>query len=274
MVRIAALSVVVVSLVASGAAAQVPEQLRSVPASGARVCIVHLHGEERQALATAQSLQRSTPANLLYIDHPGRRHVTFRAGGITCRVDPNRVFTASGRHGDAFHLENRAVAARCRSNAAITAALEQWVGQVLQPAINRCRGPGARLPVVAFHNNTTISVALFRNHGAESWSTRHVANNPVTHESGHSGRDLHDFFLATQECDFRRLSAHHNAVWQAAAPRRANGTDDGSLSVAMAGERYVNLEAHRDAGGARNAALGREALQSVLAPCTAGAQQR
>jgi hypothetical protein len=252
----------------------VPEQVRTVIKDGARACLVHLHGEEQQALAAAMQLQRECPANLLFIEHPGQRHVTVAAGGLACKVDPNRVFTASGLASDAFHLEQGAHRERCATSDAVRVALEEWVEHTLRPALDRCRAGGA-LPVVALHNNTEIEIRRFaRPDGKESWATLPRDGNPAVREQDHGGRDLHDFFLATKEGDFAALSARHNAVLQARTPRKGDGSDDGSLSVALAGERYVNVEVHQRSGLERNLALAREALQAVGAACPAGEQRR
>jgi hypothetical protein len=262
------------ALLAAPTSPPVADPVRTAIKEGARACLVHLHGEEQQALAAATLLQQECPANLLFIEHAGQRHVTVAAGDLACKIDPNRVFTASGLAGDAFHLEKGAHRERCRSSGAVRAALEEWVEHTLRPALDRCRA-GASLPVIALHNNTEIEIRRFvRPDGKESWATLPRDGNPAVREQGHGGRDLHDFFLATQEGDFAALSARHNAVLQARAPRRGDGSDDGSLSVALAGERYVNVEVHQRSGSERNVALAREALQAVGAACPAPEQQR
>ncbi len=265
---------------------------------GARVCLVHLHGDEGNSRQTAKDLQRGFCANM--VDLPG----TDRNVPITglprprgCAFDPNRVFTPSG-------IANHAILpARCRVSAA-TSDLAAWSSGTLVPAISRCRGGGGgsltdgTLPVVAFHNNAVrrggggLSIRSYRPGGAEAHATETdptrlrggattgpVPANPSQLAAGAAHADPHNFLLVTDPSDYAAFRGTFNVVLQedtvaTTGPTQTPGmTDDGSLSVALRGDRYVNIEARdkpfrgrRTPAFVENLAMGTEALTIMGIP--------
>lgn len=134
---------------------------------GAKGCLVHVHGDETNALAVARELYRGHCVNLVYIDHPGSRLIRVDVPGrrgLTCQADPNRIFD------DAAITRQWATwnSGRCLNPSVqpdAEAAVRRYRDTELLPRIGQCRGnaPGAGpedgtgvggLPVVAFHNNT------------------------------------------------------------------------------------------------------------------------
>ncbi len=208
---------------------------------GAQVCLVHLHGNERNALQAAQSMYNSRCANLVYLNNTGRCIDTGLPG---CSADPNRIFSTDDV------TESNAFSGACpcpgpqRNNAVI--ALREFRDQILAPAISRCRGGSGTglsgpLPVVAFHNNTPggFSIRSYNRGGYEARATEvDTARTGGATNPSQTGRNPDNFLLVTQPQDFTAFQGSHNVVLQSGAPN-----DDGSLSVALAGERYVNIEA-------------------------------
>ncbi len=180
-----------------------------------------------------------------------------------------------------------AVAAlRARFDAGMN-GLNAFIGSV-RPALATCRGGtgAAPLPVVAFHNNTPgapLSIDSYSRGGNESAATETdrtrltptaaaatgsgsgsaaggssappapVANPNVQPEDPAVLRTDHDnFFLTTQPADFFTLrGGNYNVVLQSTNP-----PDDGSLSVALRSDRYINFEVE----DARENARGRQLL--------------
>ena len=216
------------------------------PQPGAQACMVHLHGNEENALRTGQELHRTHCANLVHLTST-TRNITVERDRATFRVDPNRIFTQSGLG---------AVPATARQE------VRQWRDQNLGPAISRCRmGSGSAdmsgpLPVVALHNNTPdrFSIQSYdpgRNEAGATETRSSVLGsraNPsrftATGNDPHSLGDPDNFLLVTDPADFDALRGRFNVVLQKQiVPAQPEGPhDDGSLSVALAGERYVNVE--------------------------------
>jgi hypothetical protein len=220
---------------------------------GAQACLVHLHGNEENALQVAQEMHRDRCANLVHLNSTTRHvHVDVSSGGTTttCEADPNRVFTdaAVGAH---------AIQTGCSNPARRQAIADviRWRDAELNPAISRCRGGGGQglsgpLPVVALHNNTpgALSIQSYQPGGSEAGATETArartggrANPSILSGTGADPfrlRDPDNFLLVTDPADFSALRGGFNVVLQHSAP-----TADGSLSVALAGERYINVEA-------------------------------
>ena len=208
---------------------------------GAQVCMVHLHGDEQNARQVALSLFGTHCANLVDLSSTARAIHVDLAGGGTCLADPNRIFTPTG-------ITSHAIVGGCSAGSAqhtqAQADLVSFRDSQLIPAIATCRGNtggglSGGLPIVAFHNNTSISIASYRPGGPEAGAVEHdpARTGGATNPNVAPGRHAHDFMLTTDPRDFEALRATHNVVLQSTAP-----TDDGSLSVALANDRYVNIE--------------------------------
>jgi hypothetical protein len=240
----------------------------------ARACLVHLHGDERNALETAQTLRGSHCVNLVHLSGTQRLlNVEVPSRG-RCRADPNRIFTQTGRQAT---LVTGPCAAASRAGAELE--LEQFHDTQLAPAISRCRGGSGStsmdgpLPVVSFHNNTTpggLAIGSYQPGGTEAGATE---TDPARTGGGanptiHSSEDPDNYFLVTDPADFAGLRGTRNTVLQASSP-----TDDGSLSVALASARYINVEAEGKPFPGRthahfvtNLAMGLEVMQQLGVP--------
>jgi hypothetical protein len=211
--------------------------------TGAEACLVHIHGEERTALATAEELRSRRCVNLMHLDTKKRWvDFEFTAGGFAFagQSDPNRIFTPGGRRGGEAILETHpkpgqpgaSKVAGKTIRAAAEAELQSFADGVLIPAINKCRaGTPDALPVLALHNNEGLKPTKF----AGSASTAR-SPNPATSDP----KNPNDFFFTTQAADFDALKDTHNVVLQENPIQTKN--DDGSLSVLLADQRYINVE--------------------------------
>jgi len=153
-----------------------PVTLESPVRPNAQACLVHLHGDEANALSVAQNLHRSSCVNLTFIDNPGRRMIRIDVPGhtgISCNADPNRIFSDAGINTkwDDWNRRNT----RCRTSPVKTAAIgavKQYRDNDLNPKIRQCRGQSVdanqaiagtgvtgSLPVMAFHNNRDQATA-------------------------------------------------------------------------------------------------------------------
>ncbi|MCA9933408.1 MAG: D-alanyl-D-alanine carboxypeptidase family protein, partial [Anaerolineales bacterium] len=221
----------------------VEEQPQGSSVNGAQACMVHLHGNEQNALRTAQGMHTDFCANLMHLNNIGRC-VTISQ---TCLADPNRIFSTDAiTRANAFRSPCTCPA---REQTQAIRDLNQFRDNVLVPAIGRCRGGSGPdmsgpLPVVAFHNNTLggFGIRSYRPGGsdaaaAETDPTRlgGLVNPAITDPTAPD-----DFLLVTQAQDFRALQRQRNVVLQVA--NVASTADDGSLSVALAHERYINIE--------------------------------
>lgn len=215
----------------------------------AEVCLVHMHGNEVNAREVMLELRDVGCANALWLDDA--RYPTSavpwgddripvpmpsNAQEQKCTVNPNRVLTSR-----AF---GHRIANDCDGDAVARAELRRFLDEVFLPALARCRGRDKQLPVVTFHNNSNLT--------PRDMDTQRAA---VV-----KGRES-DILFVTRTEDFVRLSglALFSVALQNMPP-----ADDGSLSVLLQRDRYVNVEAQIDPKNkAFNRTMGEWALRSV-----------
>ncbi len=243
-------------------------------AKGAGACVVHLHGEEHTALAVAKEIRNRRCVNLVHLDtytNPSalQRYVRFEidvAGKKhVCAADPNRVFTEAGLKKDALadkgcHLEkdqSKRTDGQTDVKDKAVDELRTFVSTEWGSKISECRaGSGSSptdgaLPVLALHNNEEHVVdgkkipLLDSYKGVAEKGSRlpqdpkdpgKKAANPLIKP----GEGMNDFFLVTKPQDFTDLSSK-GTVFLQADPIPAS-EDDGSLSVVMAQQRFINVE--------------------------------
>jgi uncharacterized protein DUF4157 len=250
----------------------------------AKACVVHMHGEEKSALAVAKEVRSRRCVNLVHLDTDERYvnlAVTVKGAIHTCKADPNRVFSDKGRSDDALrdkgcHLATdpsvrtdepipvpksaatakpeqiRAAEAAAKKaaqevKAAAASELKPFAENEWGAAIGKCRaGTGSPmlagpLPVLALHNNSGGDFTPRKFEAvAEQNVPKGVLPKGVKNPSTKPGQDPHDFFLVTKANDFDELRKNRNVILQA-NPVPAAG-QDGSLSVALASDRFINVE--------------------------------
>ena len=189
---------------------------------------INMHDDENTAVEAALSVIARGDGRLVEVKHTGARNLTFRLGGETFTVDPNRIFTPAGRA--------RTLAALSRDTPAARQAVAAFADTLLaiygEPAV-----------VVALHNNTEASYSALGYAPGGSDAREAAAVHLVP------GMDPDDFvFVTTRPLYDAAVASGFNAILQ----NNATPTDDGSLSVwaAQQGRPYVNIEAqhgHREA---------------------------
>jgi hypothetical protein len=249
----------------------------------AKACVVHMHGEEKTALAVAKEVRSRRCVNLVHLDTNERNvglEVTVKGETHICKADPNRVFSEKGRSDNALNDEGchlstnpgirtdkpipvKAPAAakpediKAAEEAAKKAAQEVKAAAALElktfaekewgEAIGRCRGgSGSPMlegpqPVLALHNNGGGDFTPEKFKGvAEKNKPEGTLAKEVKNPSMKPGQNVHDFFLVTSLSDFDELRKTRNVILQA-DPVPAKG-QDGSLSVALKSQRFINVE--------------------------------
>jgi hypothetical protein len=215
------------------AAPVVDAAVRLTTTEGAGVCAVHLHGDEADSRTAMRRLTCANHLEIARADGSDRttRKFEIHGDGRTCEVDPNRIFTAAGRD---------AQLTRCRV-AGAREALAAFVETDLLPALDGCRSGGK--PVVAFHNNSAFTI--------------HTFDDVAVASTLQSGRPQ-DILLITSPADYETLSRKRTSVLQSPTPK-----DDGSLSVLLAHDRYVNIETRQGGGPETAAAIAADVIDQV-----------
>jgi hypothetical protein len=272
--------------------AKVTNSVKLMPIKkNAKACLVHLHGDETNALMVAKDNYRDRCTNLTFIDNPGERNINIEVTAsqiqrpVTCHADPNRIFdnTAIRSQWNAWNNGS------CKNNKSIKEAAQKAVDNYrdkeLLPKINQCQNKSSSqeevndqvnkgLPVVAFHNNTpggNLSINSYNPGGSEYKATEKNKNRTKGLNNPHivKGQDPDNFMLVTDSNHFQNLvKMNRNVVLQA-----QNISNDGSLSVFLQNGEYVNVEAQRTRLGKpnvdefiENSIMGDDALDVLKVP--------
>lgn len=179
---------------------------------------IHLHQNETTALSAAKIVAYARGGRVLTLSHPGGRNIVFYNHKKRYEFDPNRIFTDRGIKQTLLEFGPYSK----------TAAREV---KKLSHVIKALLGSGK---IIAAHNNESYSLKYYLPGHALAKDTRALYHNRRQY--------YRNFFVVTRRADYRRLKHEkYNSVLQARHP-----TDDGSLSVFLAKQRYVNVEAGYD----------------------------
>ena len=182
---------------------------------GQGTTFVHLHADEKTALVAAQRVARRTGAGLLRIVHPGGRLVCFQLNGKRYLFDPNRMFSDSGI---------RQTLARYSQ---YSPEAHQAVARLASVFLEHL--PSGK--IVSVHNNRDYSLRDYLPGHASAREAAAIHQNPDW--------TYRNFYFVTRPQDYERMrKLGFNSVLQTRAP-----SDDGSLSVHLAGAPYINVEA-------------------------------
>ena len=186
--------------------------------NGCGKAFVHLHQNETTALKAARAVVKTKGGSVLTLVHSGGRNVVFHLRHQRYEFDPNRIFTDRGikktlmkfgKYSPSSHREVKKLA----------------------PKIKSLLPPGK---IIAVHNNETYSLKNYLP-GHESACDAQALNINKRHF-------YRNFYLVTKQRDFVRLrQLNFNSIWQS-----DKAIDDGSLSVFLGRNRYVNVEAGYD----------------------------
>jgi hypothetical protein len=182
---------------------------------GSGKTFVHLHQNEKTALKAAQAVLKKEGGSLITLVHPGKRNIVFRYKRRRYEFDPNRIFSDSGikktlKQFGPYNLEAHAQVNKLASK------LKQLL---------------PKDKVIAVHNNASFSFKDYLpGHGLAS-NAKALYRNPKM--------NYRNFYLVTQHNDFERLKAKGlNGILQ-----KPSVEDDGSLSVLLSKNNYINVEA-------------------------------
>jgi len=179
---------------------------------------VHVHHNEQTALKAAKAVIRQEGGSLITLVHSGGRNIVFHMNKQRYEFDPNRIYTDQGikktltqfgSYSPEAHQEVKKVAVKIK--------------QLLPKG-----------KIIAVHNNSSYSLKDYL----------------PGHELAHDAQKLHmnpdnyfrNFYLVTRLSDYLRLKLEgFNGILQ-----KPSATDDGSLSVLLAKNEYINVEAGFD----------------------------
>lgn len=179
---------------------------------------IHVHHNEQTALKAAQAVIRQEGGSLITLEHSGGRNIVFHLNNKRYVFDPNRIFTDSGIKKTLIHLSQYSLAAHKEVK-----KLADQIKQLL---------PNGK--VVAVHNNSSYSLKDYLPGNSLEGDAQAVHMLPRNY--------YRNFYLVTKIGDFLRLkSKGYNGVLQ-----KNTATDDGSLSIYLAKNAYINVEAGFD----------------------------
>lgn len=186
--------------------------------NGCGKAFVHVHQNETTALKAARAVVKARGGSVLTLVHSGGRNVVFHLRHTRYEFDPNRIYTDKGIKKTLRQFGHYSPAAH----------------REVKKLANKVKSLLPQGKIIAVHNNKSYSLRdYFPGHGS-ACDARSIHVNKRNY--------YRNFFMVTKQRDYVRLKQlNFNSVWQA-----ANATNDGSLSVYLAKDRYVNVEAGYD----------------------------
>jgi hypothetical protein len=176
---------------------------------------VHLHHNEYTALKAAKAVIKKEGGSLITLEHPGGRNIVFRMHHQRYEFDPNRIFSDVG------------IKKTLSRNGAYSLAAHREVKK-LALKIKEYLPAGK---VIAVHNNESYSLKDYLPGHGLAEDAKAVYMTPKQY--------FRNFFLVTRYKEFWRLKQKgFNGVLQ-----QSNAMDDGSLSILLAKNNYINVEA-------------------------------
>ncbi|CAM4485753.1 MAG: hypothetical protein LEGION0403_FIIPPAGN_00326 [Legionella sp.] len=179
---------------------------------------IHVHHNEQTALKAAQAVVKKEGGSLITLVHSGGRNIVFNLRNKRYEFDPNRIYTDNGIKKTLTGLSQYSPEAHREVK-----KLADKIKQILPKG-----------KVVAVHNNASYSLKDY------------LPGNSLQHDA----QAIHmlprnyyrNFYLVTKISDFLRLkSKGYNGILQ-----KSTATDDGSLSIYLAKNDYINVEAGYD----------------------------
>jgi hypothetical protein len=181
---------------------------------------INVHEDEQTSIEALGLFSVENPINYCYLHHQGTRRIFFNLGDTTYNIDPNRMFTDTGRKKT---LEDGGVWSE-DAQVEVAHFSENLLEQVKKSRV-----------IVALHNNTpeNYSIQSYMPDSSEAKNTAALYINPEM--------DPDDFIYTTDQAFFDYFQQQGvNVILQ----DNTRFVDDGSLSVycGMNGLRYVNIE--------------------------------
>lgn len=179
---------------------------------------IHLHHNEQTALKAAHRVVQKQGGSIITLVHSGGRTIVFHLNNKRYEFDPNRIFTEKG------------IKKTLAQYSQYTPDAHQEVAK-LALQLKRLLPKGK---LIAVHNNASYSLKDYLPGHELAAEVKALHMSPYNY--------YRNFYLVTQPQDFTRLKLKgFNGVLQ-----KPLATDDGSLSVLMAKNQYINVEAGYD----------------------------
>lgn len=179
---------------------------------------IHVHHNEKTALKAAQEVIRQEGGSLITLEHSGGRNIVFHLDHERYEFDPNRIFTDNGIKKTLIEYSKYTLKAHIEVK-----KLSEKIKLLLPEG-----------KVVAVHNNSSYSL--------KDYLPGHSLETDAQAIHMHPHNYYRNFYLVTKIGDFLRIKSQgYNGVLQ-----KTTATDDGSLSVYLAKNEYINVEAGYD----------------------------
>lgn len=179
---------------------------------------VHVHHNEETALKAARAVIQKQGGSLITLVHPGGRNVVFHLNDKRYEFDPNRIFTDEG------------IKKTLAQYSQYTPEAHREVSK-LSAQIKHLLPEGK---VVAVHNNSSYSLKDYLPGHELASEAKALYLSPSNY--------YRNFYLVTKYQDYSRLKSQgFNGVLQ-----KPSATDDGSLSILLSKNQYINVEAGYD----------------------------
>lgn len=179
---------------------------------------IHVHHNEQTALKAAKAVIRQEGGSLLTLVHSGGRNIVFHLNKQRYEFDPNRIFTDKGIKKTLMQYSSYTPEAH-REVKKLAVKIKQLL-------------PKGK--IIAVHNNSSYSLKDYLPGHELAHDARALNMNPDNY--------YRNFYLVTKMSDYLRLKmAGFNGILQ-----KPSATDDGSLSVLLAKNEYINVEAGFD----------------------------
>lgn len=192
-----------------------PIQIRHEDYGSGKV-FVHLHANETTALLAGRNVARQSGGQVITLVHQKQRDISFMYRHYRYTFDPNRIFTHQG-------IRQTLIKHGCYDPRVIPMVrhFAQAILKTIPP----------QQKIVAVHNNKEYSL--------RDYFPKHESAQDASSYYYKARSNYRNFYLVTSDKDFKRYKAlGFNVVEQANLAR-----DDGSLSIVMAKNGYVNVEA-------------------------------
>lgn len=190
---------------------------KHLPLTNESVLYLNVHENEATSVQALKKFSLTTPINFAYLRHTGERRLKFNIDTIEYSVDPNRIFTSTGRY------------------LTITPADSIIADSIVKPFAKELLNSLGEIDfLVTLHNNTPdeYSILSYLPDGDEGENTGQVYINIEA--------DPDDFVYTTNEGIYNKLvDAKVNVILQSKTP-----VNDGSLSVYCGQQNidYINIE--------------------------------
>ena len=179
-----------------------------------------MHENETTSIEAMKKYNQEEAINYIYLEHKGERRINFSINSSNYSIDPNRIFTSTGRK------------LTLKDGGLFTDEGEKRTAQFANKLLSHLKNKSA---IIAMHNNTpdNYSIQSYLPDSSEARNTTALYINPEM--------DPDDFIYTTDEVIYKAMVKHKvNVILQ----DNQKFVDDGSLSVycGINGIRYVNIE--------------------------------